>query len=110
MVNSSEVRIACPSVSFFFVRLRAFLGTSRAFLPLVANFVSEGNSLGVVLGSLFSLLSQSIDYFEGLLSEQRAMFEVRSSELETRLEDQDRQGSTLVIQVLDVSLLFCVWG
>ena len=71
------------------MRLRASLGTSRAFLPLVANFVSEGNSLGVVLGSLFSLLSQSIDCFEGLLSEQRAMFEVRSSELETRLSFND---------------------
>ena len=61
MNNSSEVSVACPSVSFFFVHLGASLGTSRVFLPLVANFVSEGSSLGVVMGSLFLLLSQSID-------------------------------------------------
>ena len=61
MVNSCEVRVACPSVSFFFVRLGFSLGTSCVFLPSVTNFVSEGSSLGVVLGSLFLLLSQSID-------------------------------------------------
>ena len=81
MVNSSEVSVAYPSVSFFFACLRASLGTSCVFLPSVANFVSEGSSLGVVLGSLFLLLSQSIDWFEGLLSEWRAMFEVRLSGL-----------------------------
>ena len=61
MVNSSEVRVACPSVSFFFAHLGASLGTSRVFLPSVANFVSEASSLGVVLVSLFLLLCQSID-------------------------------------------------
>ena len=81
MVNGSEVKVAYPSVSFFFACLRASLGTSCVFLPSVANFVSEGSSLGVVLGSLFLLLSQSIDWFEGLLSERGAMFEVRSSGL-----------------------------
>ena len=81
MVNGSEVRVAYPSVSFFFACLRASLGTSCVFLPSLANFVSKGSSLGVVLGSLFLLLSQSIDWFEGLLSERGAMFEVRSSGL-----------------------------
>ena len=61
MVNSSEVRVACPSVSFFFARLGASLCTSRIFLPSVENFVFEGSSLGVVLGSLFPLHCQSID-------------------------------------------------
>ena len=61
MVNGSKVRVACPSVSFFFARLGASLGTSCVFLPSVTNFVFEGSSLGVVLGSLFPLLSQSID-------------------------------------------------
>ena len=89
MVNSSEVRVACPSVSFFFARLGASLGTSRVFLPSVANFFSEGSSLGVVLGSLFLLLCQSIDWFKGLLSEQKAMSEVRSSELETGLSSNN---------------------
>ena len=89
MVNSSEVRVACPSISFFFARLGAFLGTSHTFLPLVGNFVFEGSSLCVVLGDLFPLLCQSIDWFEGLVSERRAMSEVRSSELETGLSSSD---------------------
>ena len=61
MVNSFEVRVACPSVSFFFAHLGASLGTSHVFLPSVANFVSKASSLGVVLVSLFLLLCQSID-------------------------------------------------
>ncbi|KAK9983586.1 hypothetical protein SO802_033111 [Lithocarpus litseifolius] len=85
MVNSSEVRVTCPSVSFFFMRLGASLCASHAFFPLVENFVSEGSSLGVVLGDLFPFLFQLIDWFEGLVSEQREMFEVRSSELEIEL-------------------------
>ena len=56
MVNSSEVKVACPSVSFFFARLGASLGASHAFFPLVENFVSEGSSLGLVLGDVFPLL------------------------------------------------------
>ena len=35
MVSSSEVRIACPSISFFFARLGATLGVSFTFFPLV---------------------------------------------------------------------------
>ena len=56
VVNSSKVRVVCPSVSFFFARLRASLGASRAFFPLVENYVSEGSSLGMVLGDVFPLL------------------------------------------------------
>ena len=89
MVNSSEVRVACPSVSFFFARLGASLGASYAFLPLVGNFVFEGSSLGVVLGDLFPLLCRSIDWFEGLVSERVAIFEVKSSELEIGLSSSD---------------------
>ena len=52
MVDSSEVRIACPSISFLF----AHLGGSLAVFPHVENFVFEGNSLGVVLTELCPLL------------------------------------------------------
>ena len=89
MVNSSEIRVAFLSISFFFARLGASLGASHAFFPLVENFVFEGSSLGVMLGDLFPLLYQSIDWFKGLVSERREMFEVRSSELETRLSSND---------------------
>ena len=39
MVSSSEARIACPSISFLFARLGAFLGVSHSFSPLIEGFV-----------------------------------------------------------------------
>ena len=39
----------------------------------------------MVLADLLPLLRQSVNWFEGLVVEQRVMSEVRSSELETRL-------------------------
>ena len=75
MVGSSEVRIACPSIYFLFVRLGGSLGV---FLH-VESFVFEGNSLDVVLTELCPLLHQSLDWFEGLIRERRIMSEVRPS-------------------------------
>jgi len=69
MVSSFEVRIACPSISFPFARLGASLGVSRTFFHLVEKFVFEGSSLSIALADLLPLLCQSIDWFEGLVSE-----------------------------------------
>ena len=85
MVSGSEVRIACPSISFLF----ACLGGSLGVFPYLENFVFEDNSLSVALADLLPLLRQSIDWFEGLVREQEIMSEVRSSELETRLSSND---------------------
>ena len=52
MVRSSELRIACPSISFLFARLGASLGVSRTFLPLVENFVFKGSSLSIALANM----------------------------------------------------------
>ena len=52
MVSNLEVREACPSISFLF----ACLGGSLGAFPNLRGFVSEGSSLGVVLGDLFPLL------------------------------------------------------
>ena len=81
MVGGSKVRIACPSISSLFARLRGSLGV----FSHVKNFVFEGNSLGVVLTELCPLLRQSLDWFEGLVREREIMSEVRSSELNTGL-------------------------
>ena len=81
MVSSSEVRIACPSISFLFARLGGSLGV----FPHLENFVFEGNNLDVVVANLLALLRQSIDWFRGLVRKWEAMSEVRSSELETGL-------------------------
>ena len=57
MVSNSEVRIAYPSISFLFARLGGSLGV----FPNLEKFISEGNSLGVVVADLLPLLRQSID-------------------------------------------------
>ena len=88
-LSSSEVRALCPSVSFLFAHLGASLEISRNFCPLVEDFVGGGNSLNLVLVDLFPLLRQFVDWFENLVSDQRAMLEVRSSELETGLSSSD---------------------
>ena len=52
MVSSFEVRTACPSISFLF----ACLGGSLGVFPYLENFISEGNSLGIVVADLLPLL------------------------------------------------------
>ena len=65
MVSGFEVRVACPSVSFFFALLGAALGVFGDFLPLVGDFIFVGCGLSVVLGELSPILGQSIAWFEG---------------------------------------------
>ena len=45
--------------------------------------------MSIALGDLLPLFCQSIDWFEGLVSERGAVSEVRSSELETGLSSSD---------------------
>ena len=95
MVSGYKVRVACPSVSFFFARLGAALGVSGDFLPLVGDFIFAGCGLSVVLGELSPILGQSIAWFEG---ETKRMSKVRSNELETRLLSSSglEEGDTTV--------------
>ena len=94
MVGSSEVRIACPSISFLF----AHVGGSLGVFAHIENFVFEGNSLGVVLTELCPLFHQSLNWFEGLVRERGIMSEVRSSELDTGLSSSGKpvEGDTAV--------------
>ena len=95
MVSGSEVRAACPSVSFFFARLGAALGVSGNFLPLVGDFIFVGCGLSLVIGELSPILGQSLAWFEG---ETRRMAEVRSSELETGLSSSgDPKGGDTAV-------------
>lgn len=95
MVSSAEVRVACPSVSFFFACLGAALGVSGDFFPLVGDYIFEGCGLSVVLGELSPILGQSLAWFEG---ETKRMSEVRSSDLETGLSSSESpvEGDTAV--------------
>ena len=88
MVNYSDIRRISPSVAFFFAHLRASLGSSSDQCPRVGDFVLGDTSLGLVLGDLYPLLRQSLDWFKtvwGALRGERMGFEVRSSDLETEL-------------------------
>ncbi|XP_075671758.1 uncharacterized protein LOC142641244 [Castanea sativa] len=94
MVSNLEVRENCPSISFLFARLGGSLGV----FPNLRGFVSEGSSLGVVLGDLYPLLRESVDWFEDLVKKLRLMSEVRSSDLDTGLSSSDgpMEGDTAV--------------
>ena len=95
MVSGFEVRVACPSVSFFFARLGAAIGVSGDFLPLVGDFIFMGCGLNLVIGELSPILGQSLAWFEG---ETRRKAEVRSSELETRLSfSGDPKGGDIAV-------------
>ena len=61
MVDSLDVRIACPSVSFLFARLGGSLGT----YPFLENFVFEGNCLSVVFGRLVALAPSIAELVRG---------------------------------------------
>ena len=100
MVSGSEVRIACPLISFLFARL----GGSLVVFPQLENFVFEGHSLSVALADLLPLLCQSIDWFKSWVREREIMSEVRSSELETRLSSSSDpvEGDTAVFTPREV--------
>ena len=104
MVSSSEVRTACLSISFLFVRLGGFLGA----FPHLENFISKGNSLGIVVADLLPLLCQSIDWFRDLVRE--VMLEVRSSELETGLSSSGDlvEGDTAISAPREVRAFYAL--
>ena len=104
MVNGSEVKAACPLVSFFFAHLGAALGVSGDFLPLVGDFIFVGCGLSLVIGELSPILGQSLALFEG---ETRRMVEVRYSELETGLSSSgDPEGGDTAISAPQVVRAF----
>ena len=89
MVNSSEVRRLCPSLSFFFPCLGASLGSSYSFGSLIENSVFRGSGLGLAFADLLPLLRELVNWFKGVVGERRVMSEIRSSMLETRLSSSD---------------------
>ena len=56
------------------------------------------------MGELFPVLSQSINWFEGLVGGREGMSEVRSSELETGLSSSDNlvEGDTAISSLREV--------
>ena len=86
MVNYSEITHLFPSISFFFARLGASFGFSGDHCPRVGDFIVMDSSLGLVLGDLYPLLRQSLDWFRTVLEtlrEERMGSGVRSNDLET---------------------------
>ena len=94
MVDSLEVRIAWPSISFLFARL----GGSLVVFQHLENLVFEGNCLSVVLGDLLPLFRQSLNWFEGLVRRREVMSEIRSNDLKIGLSSNGDpvEGDTAV--------------
>ena len=63
MVDYSNIRCTSPSIAFFFARLGASLGSFNSYYPRVGDFALGDSSLGLVLGSLYPLLHQSLHWF-----------------------------------------------
>ena len=105
MVDSLEVRRACPSISFLF----AHLGGSLGVFPYLENFVFEGNCPSVVLGDLLPSLRQSLNWFEGLVRRE-VMSEVRSSDLKTGLSSNGDpvEGDTAVSAPREVRAFYAL--
>ena len=94
MVDNFEVRRNFPSVAFLFARLGSLVELSGDPLgapslagsyPLVEEFVSRGSGLGLSLGVLYPLLSESQTWFRsirGLLREGGMGLEEGSGDLE----------------------------
>ena len=93
MVDFSEVRSLFPLVSFFFVRLGAFLETSSGQRPHIDLFVSRDSAFRPVLIDLYPLLHRSLNWYRLLYKmsmEEGERSVVRSSELETVLSSSDK--------------------
>ena len=61
MVDSSEIRRLYPSLSFFFARLGATLGSPCSFGSFIENFVFRGSGLSLALAYLLPVLRESVD-------------------------------------------------
>lgn len=95
MVDHSDIRRTSPSVAFFFAHLDAFIGFSSGHHPQVGDFALGDSSISLVLGDLYPLLCQSMDWFElvrGVLRRDNMGSKVRSSDLEANLSSSAGTG------------------
>ena len=88
MVDYSDIRRTSPTIAFFFACMGAFIGFSSEDCPRVKDFTLGDSSLSLVLGDLYPLLCQSLDWFgsvQEVLRRENMGSEVRLSDLETSL-------------------------
>ena len=104
MVDYSQVRLGCPSVSFIFAHLCGLLESMVRKRPGVGLFVGRDCSYHPILLVLFPLLHHSIGIAQTL-----AMFgeEVRSSELKTFLSSSEGRGA---LEVSFLSTPYKAWS
>ena len=97
MFDYFDIRRTSPSISFFFARLGAFLGSLSGHCPQVGGFVLGDSNLELALVSLYPLLRQSLDWFgivRDVLRRERMGSEIRSSDLETGLSSNAGTAET----------------
>ena len=66
MDDYSDIRCTSPSIAFFFACMGASIGSYNSYYPWVGDFALGDSSLGLVLGSLYPLLHQSLDWFRSV--------------------------------------------
>ena len=97
MVGFEFVSQECPSISFFFARLRVFLEYSAGRRPQMGLFVPHSSALKPVLLFIYPLIRQSlIKYHSEMDSIEYRADDVRSSELETGLSSSVETLSKIV--------------
>ena len=102
MVDYSVVRVACPSIAFFFAHLGCLLESVEGeCLERVSFFVGVDCPYTSILSSLFPLVSRSAGVARLL-----KMFEVRSSDLETGLFSSDDR---MISKATSVSTPYKAW-
>ena len=113
MVYHSEIRCIFPYVAFYFARLGAFLGSSSDLCPWFGDFVQGDSSLGLVLGDLYPLQRQSLDWFGSVqkaLKREVMGSEVRSSNFETSLSSSADTVGAETDTTIKAKVIFSIHG
>ena len=66
LMNYSDIRCISPLIAFFFARLGVLIGCSSGHYPQIRDLALGDSSLRLVLGDLYPLLCQSLDWFESV--------------------------------------------
>ena len=95
LMDFSGIMHTSPSVSFSFVCLGAFIGYRSGSYPPIKYFSLGDSSLSLVLGELYPLLCESLNWFKsvrGVLRREKMSSKVRSSDLVANLSSSAGTG------------------
>lgn len=109
-MDFSGIRHTSPSISFFFACLGAFIGYRSGPYPPIKDFSLGDSSLSLVLGELYPLLYEFLNWFEsmrGVLRREKMSSKVRSSDLVANLSSSAGTGKVETDAVVSRPSSFC---